>query len=373
MKVGIITDALNRTYLSGIGVYTYNLILHLQKIINHKNREIILIDYKKHNYFNDIENFIVKNPFGKNPYLWYLYLEIYFQIKNDTSLDIIHNVRQVPTLFKFKQKYVITVHDITPLLFPYQYRKEVYLINKLMLPRTLRMADKIISVSYHTKRDLIKYLKIPKDKIEVIYHGVDEDYKPLPEKEVEMIKKKYNITTPFILYVGSLKPLKNIPTLIKAYYKLRKQGLEYKLVITGKKRWKYREIFKLINKLNLQKDVIFTGYVPREDLPALYNAADLFVSPSLYEGFGLPPLEAMACGTPVITSNTSSLPEVVGDAGIMVDPYDVDGLAKAMYEVLTNDGLREELRKRGLKRAKLFNWKKCAEEHLKVYEEVYHI
>ena len=124
---------------------------------------------------------------------------------------------------------------------------------------------------------------------------------------------------------------------------LKKRGMPYKLVITGKKGWKYKEIFETIDKLNIRDDVVFTGYVQDEDLPALYNAADLFVYPSLYEGFGLPPLEAMACGTPVITSNTSSLPEVVGDAGIMIDPYDVDKLADAMHEVLYNDRLREDI------------------------------
>ncbi|MEA3458002.1 MAG: glycosyltransferase family 1 protein, partial [Candidatus Thermoplasmatota archaeon] len=134
---------------------------------------------------------------------------------------------------------------------------------------------------------------------------------------------------------------------------------------------KYKEIFETINKLNLQNDVVFTGYVSDEDLPALYNAADLFVYPSIYEGFGLPPLEAMACGTPVITSNTSSLPEVVGDAGIMVDPPDVDRLADAMHEVLTNEGLRANMIKKGLGRAEMFSWEKCARETLEVYEEVY--
>jgi glycosyltransferase involved in cell wall biosynthesis len=146
----------------------------------------------------------------------------------------------------------------------------------------------------------------------------------------------------------------------------------YKLVIVGGKGWKYDDIFRNIEALNLQEDVIFTGYVPKEDLVKFYNLADLFVYPSLYEGFGLPPLEAMACGCPVITSNTSSLPEVVGDAGIMVNPYDVNELVKVMYEVLTNEGLKKELSKKGLERAKLFDWKKTAEETWKAYEMVYH-
>jgi len=372
MRVGIISATLNES-LTGVPNYTYNLIKELRKFLDKDS--FYLINYTYNKFFKNLNEIVVKNPFNKYglaSYIWYSYLPLSPSLEKH-NLDVIHNPYQVPTLFKFKQKYIITVHDIMQILFPKEVKPLVHLVQKTMLPRTLKTADKIIADSYNTKKDIIKYFKIPEDKIKVIHLGVDEDYKPLPKEKMESIKKKYNINHPFILYVGALKPSKNIPTLIKAFYKLKKQGLPYKLVITGKKRWKYKEVFKLIDKLNLSKDTIFTGYVPKEDLPALYNAADLFVSPSLYEGFGLPPLEAMACGTPVITSNTSSLPEVVGDAGIMVDPYDVDGLSKAMYEVLTNDGLREELRKKGLERAKLFSWKECAEEHLKVYEEVYNM
>ena len=205
----------------------------------------------------------------------------------------------------------------------------------------------------------------------MVYNGKNERFKPLNQKEVAEVKQKYNLDFPFILFVGVLQPRKNIPTLIKAYYKLKKEGIKDKLVITGGKGWQYKEIFETVERLNLQKEVIFTGHIPDDDLPKLYNAADLFAFPSLYEGFGIPPLEAMACGIPVITSNTGSLPEVVGDAGIMVDPYDIDGLAKAMYEVLNNEGLKEEMVKKGLERAKMFSWKKCAKEVLDVYEEAY--
>jgi glycosyltransferase involved in cell wall biosynthesis len=287
---------------------------------------------------------------------------------------VIH-ITENPTIFlKLKNcKKITTIHDIMPYIFQKNYHLALRCTHKFITPLTLKTSDKIISVSQHTKNDLIKYFKIPEDKIKVIYEAANENYKPLKENEMNKIKQKYNLNYPFILYVGGLAPNKNVERLIKALYKLKKQGIKHKLIITGVKRYKYKSIFETIDKLNLQKDVIFTGYVPDEDLPALYNAADLFVYPSLYEGFGLPPLEAMQCGTPVITSNTSSLPEVVGDAGIMVNPYNVNELANKMYEVLTNDGLKEELSKKGLERAKLFSWKKCAEEHLKVYEEVYNM
>jgi glycosyltransferase involved in cell wall biosynthesis len=318
----------------------------------------------------------LKNPFkriSKSHQLWYLYLPLGL---NDISkkVDIVHCINAEPIYLKPKNaKLINTIYDIIPYLFPETYTFSTSFRFKCILPITLKISDKIIVISHHTKKDIIKHFKIPEDKIKVIHLAANENYKPLKENEINKVRKKYNLNYPFILYVGGLEPKKNIPTLLKALYKLKKQGIEHKLVITGEKRWKYKSIFETMEKLNLQRDVIFTGYVPDEDLPALYNAADLFVYPSLYEGFGLPPLEAMQCGTPVITSNTSSLPEVVGDAGIMVNPYDVDELANEMYEVLTNDGLRDELSKKGLERAKLFSWKKCAEETLKVYEEVYNM
>ncbi|AHL23102.1 glycosyltransferase family 4 protein [Thermococcus nautili] len=372
MKVGIIADRLNRTSM-GVGAYVYNLINEISKI----NRDILyLVNYEENNLFLGLDRIIIKNPFEKFSkklpyYLWHIYLN-YYLITKKLDLDIIH-IPENPTIIQKLKSYkkVVTIHDVMPYLFPKFYHLALRYTYRFLLPRTLKTADAIIADSHNTKLDIIKYFKIPEEKIRVVHLGVDEDYKPLPENEVEKIKQKYNLNYPFILYVGGLAPNKNVSTLIKAYYKLKKKKFEHKLLITGVKRYKYEDIFELIGKLNLQRDIIFTGYVPREDLPSLYNAADLFVYPSLYEGFGLPPLEAMACGTPVITSNTSSLPEVVGNAGIMVNPYDVNGLTKAMYEVLTNKGLREELSKKGLRRAKLFSWRKTAEETLKVYEEVY--
>ncbi|NJE77285.1 glycosyltransferase family 1 protein [Thermococcus sp. ES12] len=385
MRVGIVAGNIDNR-VTGIDNYSYNLIKNLFPLMATQDIEIIVIhpedkilqeimDSMKYNgkSFQYVVK-IPKLPFDPQKRLSKFVRKLFIIPTHSKKLrlDLVHDVYL--GLFFFypqKTKKIITIYDLVPIKFPQTHRGDTILAHKYALMRSLRYADKIISISYSTKKDAVKYFKISEEKIRVIHLGVDEDYKLLPENEIKKIKQKYNLNYPFILYVGTLEPRKNIPTLLKALYKLKKQGLPHKLVITGKKGWKYKNIFELISKLNLQRDVIFTGYVPREDLPALYNAADLFVYPSLYEGFGLPPLEAMACGTPVITSNTSSLPEVVGNAGIMVDPYDVNGLAKAIYEVLTNDRLREELRKRGLERAKMFSWKKTAEETLKVYEEVY--
>ncbi|MDD3245400.1 MAG: glycosyltransferase family 1 protein [Methanosarcina sp.] len=375
MKLGVISATLNEDF-TGVPNYTYNLISELDNLMGKDS--LHMINYQDDPFFKNIHKFIIKNPLGYlsklfplSSYFWYTYLGMKLNAQN-FDLDIVHNPYQVPTLFKFKkQKYVVTVHDLMQVMFPEMVKPSVYFIQKFFLPKTLKYADAIITDSYSTKNDLITLFKIPEHKINVIYLAANNEYKLLDSKEVGQVKKRYGIDSPFILYVGSLKPLKNISTLIKSFYHLKKKNLPHKLVITGKRRLKYKEIFRLIDELNLQNDIIFTGYVDKTDLPALYNAAELFVSPSIYEGFGLPPLEAMACGCPVITSNTSSLPEVVGDAGIMVDPYDVDGLADSMYEVLTNDRLKNDMSKKGLNRAKMFSWEKCARETLKVYEEVF--
>jgi glycosyltransferase involved in cell wall biosynthesis len=230
----------------------------------------------------------------------------------------------------------------------------------------------MICDSVSTKNDCMKLLKIPEKRLKVIPLSADEQYKPIKNKEHirDELKREYNIDYPFILFVGTLEKRKNVPILLKSFYKLKKSKLNHKLVIVGGKGWKYTRIFDLIEGLNLENDVIFTDYVSDEYLVKLYNAADLFVYPSLYEGFGLPPLEAMACGCPVITSNTSSLPEVVGDAGVMVDPNDIDSLTESMIKILTDNEYREEMGRKSLERAHMFSWKKTAEETWDVYKEV---
>jgi len=369
MRIGIITDSIDGKG-GGIGVYVYNLIKNLN-IIDKENK-YYLIHYMRTDldiYKSNKEIVIHRPKIPLKSAIW-RYGILPRKLRNQ-GIDLIHDPYEIgPLSFDIPFKKIITIHDVTPLLFPKLYGLIGIMLHKILYKKTVRNVDKIITCSTFSKKDIIKYLKVSQEKIKVIYNAADEKFKPLKQKEIIEVRQKYNLGAQFILYVGLLHPRKNIPSLIKAYHKLKKEGMGNKLVIAGKRSGKYKEIFKTVERLNLQKNVIFTGYVPDEDLPALYNAADLFVYPSLYEGFGLPPLEAMACGTPVITSNTSSLPEVVGNAGIMIDPYDVDGLAKAMYKVLRNDRLRDDMIKKGLKRAKMFSWEKAAKETLDVYEEI---
>lgn len=366
MKIGIIADSLNDNF-TGVSNYTYNLIDNLSNLDN--NDDVFqLINYKTNQHFSQLKTIKINNPFRVlKTYGWYPYL---IRKLKKFDLDIIHNPSQIPTYVKAKQKYILTVHDLTPFIVPSESKFGRPTIHKILFPRTLRNADKIIADSYNTKKDLINYFKIPADKIRVIYLAASEKFKPLDNQGIYTFKEKYGFNFSFILYVGTLEGRKNIPFLIKSFYEFRKKSQNVKLVIAGKKGWKYKNIFSMIDELNLNNEIIFTGYVPEEDLPGLYSSADLFVYPSIYEGFGLPPLEAMACGCPVITSNISSLPEVVGDAGIMVDPYNVDELSSAMYKVLNDSVLRKDLVTKGLNRAKMFNWEKCAKDTINVYREV---
>lgn len=369
MKIGVITSSIDEGHPS-YTVYTYNLIKNLNFL--DKENEYYLIHHTKMDmdiYRSNKEVIVPLPSFKPLEGLFWRFILLPQKLKRQ-DLDLVHDPRGIG-LFSFDMpfKKVITLHSLVFRFYP-KMSIRGYASHKLFGTKTMKSVDKIIAISECMKRDVIKYLKVPQNKIKVVYHGKDERFKPLKQNEITEVKKNYNLDFPFILYLGELQPQKNIPNIIRAYYKLKKYETEYKLVIAGRKGWQYREIFETAEKLNLQKDVIFTGYIPDDDLPKLYNAADLFVFPSIYEPFGLPPLEAMACGIPVITSDRGAFPEVVGDAGIMVNPYDVDGLAKAMHEVLNNDGLKEDMIKKGLERAKMFSWEKCAKEVLEVYEEL---
>jgi glycosyltransferase involved in cell wall biosynthesis len=239
--------------------------------------------------------------------------------------------------------------------------------------RGLKKAGKIITISEFSKRDLIKYVGYPEEKIKVVYPAVDhQKYLKMNHNELSQLGTVLENT--IILYVGSEQPRQNLPLLIKALAKLKKKLPEVKLLKIGDSQYPgaRKNILKLIKDLNLEKNVIFLGQVTEDELPLWYNAADLLVYPCLYAGFGLPPLEAMACGTPVITSNTTSLPEVVGDAGVMLDPHDRDLWAESMYRVLTYPGLRDGLIKKGLKQAQIFNWDESARKTWKIYSELDH-
>jgi len=270
--------------------------------------------------------------------------------------------------------YIITVHDLIryfdlkgyrPLIYRPNLRDRFYLNLDY---KGIKRAKRIITVSWATKSDLVHYLGIPDEQISVVYAGIDHSlFRPVSNRIYDY---------PYVLFVGSEHPRKNFTGLLKAFSRLKGEPgfKDLKLVNVGRAGGPEADFrgqtMKVINALDLAGDVICADFVPESELPAYYSGAEVFVLPSLYEGFGLPPLEAMACGCPVVTSNTSSLPEVVGEAGIMVNPYDTDSLAQAMRQVLTDAKIRDGMIRKGLKRAKRFSWEETARQTQKVYNKV---
>jgi len=266
---------------------------------------------------------------------------------------------------------IVTFHDLSFERYPEFFSRKRRLWHKTVTPsRLAKKADEIIAVSDSTKQDLVQLYNIDPKKIKVIYSGIEERFSPVENKEeLRRVRKKYNLPEKFILFLGTLEPRKNIEGLILAFDKL-KQSKNLNLVIAGSKGWLYENIYKTAQKVNSSDNIKFIGYIDPEGKPALYSLAKLFVYPSFWEGFGFPPLEAMACGTPVITSNVSSLPEVIGEAGLLVDPYNINEIAEAMNQVLQGESLRTNLQKKGIERAREFSWGKTAKETLKVFREL---
>ena len=286
------------------------------------------------------------------------------------EIDLFHATNLVMPPLR-RAKGVFTVYDLTFMLFPEYHVKGMHSFAR-DTKKYVDRSDCLIAISEHTKRDVVEHLHIPPERVRVTLLAADERYRVISnEQAVAAVLAKYGIDREYILYTGTLEPRKNVPTLLRAFHLFRQEtGAPHRLVLAGKRGWLYDKIFAEVRSLGLEADVIFTGYVPDEDLPYLYNGAALFAYPSFYEGFGLPPLEAMACGCPVVTSNRSSLPEVVGDAGLMVDPNRHEELAEAMVNILSNGQLSSLLREKGLSRAAEFSWKRCAVETLAIYNDV---
>jgi glycosyltransferase involved in cell wall biosynthesis len=264
---------------------------------------------------------------------------------------------------------VLTVHDLIPLLLPRQSTWQARLLFRWALSLALQASHRVIVVSGSTAQDLQRYFRVPAEQVSIIPEAPDPAFHPRPLAEVEAVRRKYGLPDSFVLYVGSNKPHKNLPCLIEAWSQVTKYGTRTTLVIAGVWDPRYPEPRLLAERLGLQ-NVRWLGPVPEADLPALYSAATLFVFPSLYEGFGLPVLEAMACGVPVIGSNTSSLPEVAGDAALLVDPTDAQSRAAAIAGLLEDESRREEMREKGLQQAARFSWDRTATMTLEMYREV---
>ncbi|HYP52293.1 MAG TPA: glycosyltransferase family 1 protein, partial [Pyrinomonadaceae bacterium] len=265
---------------------------------------------------------------------------------------------------------VTTVHDLAFEHIPETFKRRSWMQLRLTVRRTARAAAHVITVSEYSKRDIMATYGIPEERITVTPEAAAPHFRPAPPAEVERVRRKYGVRGDYVLAVGSIQPRKNLARLVRAYSGLRSRRSQDKLpqlVLVGKRAWLYGDTLRTVERSGLSDRTLFTGYVSEADLPALYTGALLFVYPSYFEGFGLPPLEAMACGTPVVAGDRTSLPEVVGDAGLLVDPFDESAIGAGLERLLDDSELRASLRVKGLERARLFDWRETARLTLAAY------
>lgn len=373
MKIAINTLPL-LSPLTGVGNYTYQIAKTLREIDR----------THEYTYFQGYYTSNLISP-GENPRTLYHLKEIVRKIpllgtaaRNLRGFANYFSSRQFDLYFEPNfipinvpaRHIIVTIPDFSFALFPEWHPRDKVRYFQKHFWQKIKKAERIIVISDFIRNEAIQHFRLPEERLTTIHLGVDREvFKLYDPQDLWPIKQKYHLPENFILFVGSIEPRKNLMNLLRAYRDLEESiRREVKLVLVGFKGWENEAIASLIKKL--KSDVFYLGYVPEADLGKIYNLAQLFVYPSLYEGFGLPPLEAMACGCPVVVSNVASLPEVCGDAAFYVNPQDIQSIAEGIHRCLTSSTSRESLKSKGLERCRLYSWQKSAEEHFKVFEEV---
>ncbi len=366
MRIVFIADALDIQY-AGVHVYTRE-IIRAVTTLDQKN-EYILIRPESKNQYEGIEEVIVplsdKIPMHRGIRQYGAIPSAARKLNPDIVIEPGHFG---PFFLPKKVKRVTVIHDITPVIMPDYHIFMSRVFHKLFLPGILKRANHIITNSEYTKSDVTTHYPITRDKTTAILLGKDESFKRDPQVT---FLQKYNIKKPYLLYVGTLEPRKNLSRLISAFEKLIDNGIcNHQLVLAGKKGWKIDDLYTQIENSSAKNNIVLPGFIDKEDLAGLYTNAEVFVYPSYYEGFGLPILEAMSCGTPVITSNTSSLPEVGGDAALYFDPMSIDDLYQTMAKLISDKNLLLEMEQKGLERAAHFSWEKAGRETIALFESL---
>jgi len=364
--------------MSGVGVYTRNLIRHIS-LLDEKNRYVLLFDDEA---LMERELYETRAA-GRGNFSTEILPYSVFSLRNQVGLprklrqlgvDVFHSPNFMIPLAGMKPKTVVTIHDLIPLLFPHytgkSKKRRMFWLYKWMMRRISRQADVILADSDCTRKDIVTALKVSEKKVCTIYPGVDEKLSPGPG--TGRIRRMFGISGSFLLCVGRQDPYKNVLTAVKAFELVtkRRNDLSFRMLIVGEKDMRYPEVTEYISRGNLSQKVIATDYLSESDLVDAYREADLLVHLSLYEGFGLPPLEAMACGTPVVSSDRASLPEVLGDAALFTNAYNAAQAAEGIIAVLSDEQLRGRLISKGKKRAARFSWEETAKRVVKIYRRV---
>ena len=382
MKIGIDIRCLSDGKRTGVEEYTINLLENLFEL-DKKNQYILFSNsYHESHFdariFSQYKNVSVKSFNYPNKLLnfcfWYLRWPLVDQMLGGVDIFFMPNINFI-ALSK-KTKLVLTVHDLSYEIFPETFSLKRRAWHHFINPRSLcRRADQIIAVSDSSKSDIAQRYKIAEQKIQRVYNGVPDEIVQLDRNDQKLIevKEKYHLPFNFIFYLGTIEPRKNIPAIVKAYDQLRSlknpQLDKYKLVIAGGKGWKTDSILNVMRNAKFTNDIIFTSCIINDDKAAAYTLSSLFVYPSFFEGFGIPVLEAMRCGVPVITSNCSSLPEVVDQGAVMIDPDKPEELYLAMKEILLDRDFHQQMSQLGLRQAIRFNWRTAARETLAIFEK----
>jgi glycosyltransferase involved in cell wall biosynthesis len=354
----------------GIGTYTRNLLRHLARL-DHDTEYVLLCQEPDMGIAGQLgPNFRTVLEPSPN-YSIREQIHVPWVLRRERP-DVFHAPHYVlPPAIRCRS--VVTIHDCIHLMFPqYLPNRAAYVYAKASMWLAARRSDRILTVSEASKRDIIHFFNVRPEKIVVVYNAIDERFRMTPaDEDVARVRERYQLDHGFVLYAGNIKPHKNLVRLIEAFDELRKGGFdELKLLIIGDEISKLPSLRRAVHKHKLHKHVRFLGFLPDETLAILYRLAAVFVFPSLYEGFGLPPLEAMASGTPVVTSNVSSLPEVAGDAAVLVDPYDVGSIVEGIRRVLTDPALADDLRRKGRERAREFSWERSVARTRDLYQEL---
>ena len=365
MRIAIIADALDQQY-AGVHTYTREVIAALCRV--DEENEYLIVREKAGEPLEGVKEIVVPSR-GIPAYSAYRLLFAVPSLLADRKVDIVVEPRHFgPWNLPAQMKRVTVIHDLTPILFPHQHRFASQVLQRLFLPRILKKADLIITNSRYTAQDVATHFPFAAEKIEPVLLGRDESLAPREDREV---LSRYGINRPYLLFVGTLEPRKNIATLVEAFEIFRQNSPEpYQLVIVGKRGWKYSQLLDRIACSAFAEDIILTGYVPRADLAPLYTMTSAFVFPSLYEGFGLPVLEAMSCGAPVLSSATSSLPEIGGEAALYFEPEDTRGLARLIFRITTDGKLRRRYQRLSLERAESFSWISTAQRMIELFEQL---